>query len=46
MYVCLCMCVYVCERVGLRKHYSEVYGRRLYLVNKEKEEEDVVVVVK
>ena len=27
------MCVYVCERVGLRKHHSEVYGRRLYLVN-------------
>ena len=39
------MSVYVCERVGHRKHHSEVYGRRLYLVNKEKEEEDVVVVV-
>ena len=28
MYVCLCMCV--CERVGLREHHSEVYGRRQF----------------
>ena len=28
MYVCFCMCG--CERVGLREHHSEVYGRRQF----------------
>ena len=28
MYVCFCM--YICERVGLREHHSEVYRRRQF----------------
>ena len=41
--MCVCVCVYV--RVGLRKHHSEVYGRRLYLVREFDSEDSVECVV-